>query len=212
MISPKESDTELAPSLSEANVDEVEMMTTEEARQCIEQINDNLKDTRDLLLELWQREGWKALGYNSWRACVTKEFRGKQAYLYYQLAAAKVERNISTLVENAEDVKIGSIPERHLRPLASLPPHQQPGAYEKAIATAPGGKVTTKHIEEVVRETKMKEVIEEGELKHTETYPVSDAMVFASMAISQLERIRADDSLRKDGIQKVVEWCNKNLN
>jgi len=132
-------------------------MTAQEARECIDQINDNLKDTRDLLLELYERKGWSVLGYDSWRSCVTGEFKEKERYLYYQLAAAKTEQNLCTLVQKDEE-----IPETHLRPLASLPADQQREVYQKAVETAPEGKVTAKHIEETVREmTEENEVVKE---------------------------------------------------
>ena len=47
----------------------------------------------------------------------------------YQLAATKIERNISTIVEKP----IGAIPETRLRALASLPPDQQRKAYLKGL-------------------------------------------------------------------------------
>jgi hypothetical protein len=107
-------------------------------------IVDNVEQTKP-----HERKGWQSLGYDSWRACVTGEFQEKQAYLYYQLAAAKTERNVSTLVEKDQP-----IPETHLRPLAKLPPDQQREAYQKAVETAPEGKVTARHIEETVKEMK----------------------------------------------------------
>jgi hypothetical protein len=219
----KRSELDSEPSAeTDANVKEV--MTAEEARGCIEQIHANFQDTREVLLELWERDGWEALGYDSWRACATKEFKGKQAYLYYQLAAAKIERNISTTVENATGAKIGTIPERHLRLLAPLSADQQVEAYRKAVEAASEGKVTAKDIKKAVDEITGKKTTPENEvpekpideagyeLKHTETYPVSDAMDFAGIAISQLEKIPADDPLRAQSIQKVADWCYHNLN
>lgn len=55
---------------------------------------------------------------------------------------------------------MGDIPERQLRPLAKLEPEQQREAWKKAIETAPDGKVTAKHITEVVMEvTGEKEIV-----------------------------------------------------
>lgn len=124
-------------------------MTSAEARTCIAKINRNLRNTRTLLLDLYEREGWKAINYSSWRECVTTEFKQHQSYLYRQLEAAKIEKNILPLVGNSP---IGEIPESHLRPLASLSFSDQREAYRKAMETAPEGKVTAKHIEETVRE------------------------------------------------------------
>jgi DNA-directed RNA polymerase subunit H (RpoH/RPB5) len=111
------------------------------------------------------------------------------------ISAAEVQDDLLTTV---------NIPERQLRPLVPVKdPEERREVYQRAIDTAPNGKVTAKHIEETVKET-------QG-IKHTETYPVSDAMTFAGIAISQLERIRDDDPLRKEAIQKVFTWCSKNI-
>lgn len=127
----------------------LQTMTSEEARTCITEINNNLRNTRSLLLDLYEREGWKALGYASWRECVTTEFKQHQSYLYRQLEAAKAEKNILPMLENSP---VGEIPESHLRPLSSLSLSDQREAYQKAIETAPEGKVTARQVEEIVRE------------------------------------------------------------
>src|SRR5205823_5147590 len=44
-------------------------MSREEARRCVERITRHLDEARALLLELYERRGWRALGYDSWRAC-----------------------------------------------------------------------------------------------------------------------------------------------
>jgi hypothetical protein len=36
-------------------------------------------------------------------------------------------------------------------------------------------------------------------------------MYFASLAISQLERIRDDDPKRTDALDKVISWCEDQL-
>lgn len=111
------------------------------------------------------------------------------------ISAAEVQDDLLTTV---------NIPERQLRPLVPVKdPEERREIYQRAVETAPEGRVTAKHIEETVKET-------QG-IKHTETYPVSDAMTFAGIAISQLERIRDDDPLRKEAIQKVFTWCSKKI-
>lgn len=74
------------------------------------------------------------------RDCVTTEFEKKQSRVYQLLAAAKVEKNLSTVVE---------IPERHLRPLAALEPDEQIAVWEVINATAPNGKVTSQHAKSI---------------------------------------------------------------
>lgn len=168
-------------------------MTVFEARECISKIKDGIHSVRALLLDLYERKGWEALGYNSWRSCVVAEFGEAERYLYRQLEAAQAERNL-------EICPMGQIPERQLRPLASLLPEQQKEVWEKAVETAPEGKVTAKHVENTVIE-----------YKHTETHLVSDAMAYSIMAISQLERIKKDDPLREQALENVIDWCNKKL-
>jgi hypothetical protein len=121
-------------------------MIYKEAREAVDQINSNMNNVRYLVLDLYEREGWVALGYQSWRECVATEFKQGQSYLYYQLEAAQIEKNISTTVEKEQ------IPERQLRPLSKLEPDQQREAWQKAVETAPDGKVTAAHVSKVVKE------------------------------------------------------------
>ena len=123
-------------------------MTRDEARTCADKINGCINDARALVLELYERKGWKALGYDSWEHCVTAEFERSRSYLFRQLAAAKVERELSPIGD------IGSIPESQLRPLAPLPAPQQREAWSKAVDSAPNGKPTAKHVERAVAEVK----------------------------------------------------------
>ena len=110
------------------------------------------------------------------------------------IRASEVKENLGTVVPK-------NISERVLRPLTTIKdPEEQREVFQEAVETAPNGKVTAKHIEKTIQE-----------YKHTETYPVSDAMTFAGMAISQLERIRQDDPRRDEAIQKVMDWCDANL-
>lgn len=119
-------------------------MTTDEARQCVNDINSGLITIRSRLLDMYEREGWKALGYASWRDCAMKEFNFNQSRVYQLLSAAEIERNISTIVENEQP-----IPESHLRPLSGLEPKKQIEVWQEAQVTAPSGKVTAAHVEAV---------------------------------------------------------------
>lgn len=122
-------------------------MIYKEARECVDQINANMTNIRALVLDLHEREGWSALGYANWRDCVTAEFQSSQAYLYRQLEAAQTEKVISPIGEK-------EIPESQLRPLTKLRgnPEQQRTAWQKAVETAPDGKVTAAHVSKVVKE------------------------------------------------------------
>lgn len=61
------------------------------------------------------------------------------------------------IVTNIENVNHGlqtPATERQVRPLAKLAPEDQKTAWQKAVETAPEGKVTAKHVEKVVAEMK----------------------------------------------------------
>lgn len=119
-------------------------MTEHEARSCCEKIRHGFDHVRALVLDLHDREGWKALGYASWRACVVAEFESSQSSLYRQLSAGLIEREV------APEVPVGTIPEAQLRPLAALPEGERKEAWDEAVATAPEGKVTAGHVEATV--------------------------------------------------------------
>lgn len=123
----------------------IRRMTDKEARACVAKINDNMTNIRSLVLELYEREGWSAMGYASWRECVTAEFKQGQRHLYEQLEAAQTEKNICAVAQN--------IPERQLRPLTKLRnnPEKQKEAWQQAVDTAPDGKVTAAHVASVVK-------------------------------------------------------------
>ena len=117
----------------------VVLLTKAQARKIVDRVNAHFTDARALLLELEEREGWRALGYDSWRSCAIAEF-GKSASRVYQLVdAAKVERAISTMVDSKKP-----IPERLLRPLATLETEEeqrkrikkQPKAQEASVSQA----------------------------------------------------------------------------
>jgi hypothetical protein len=120
------------------------LMDEREARQVVAQIQSSFDNARALIDQLKEREGWKVLGYKSWRECVTAEFGQSQAYLYRQLAAAQIEKQILPGGE------IGLIPEAHLRPLAKLPEAVRAEVWEEVVESAPEGGVTQKHAAAVV--------------------------------------------------------------
>ncbi len=90
------------------------LMSEPEARSCVQAINAGIAIIRRQVLDLHDREGWRALGYTSWRACVVEEFPQTQRHLYRLLEAGQIEREICPTGQT------GEIPERHLRELAPL--------------------------------------------------------------------------------------------
>lgn len=123
-------------------------MTETEARVLIEEIKTDISAVGAKLLELHEREGWKALGYTSWRECVMQEFDFQSSHVYRLLDFAKIQRVLSPIGENGYPLPAA---ESVARPLAGLPdPEQQRRAWQTAVDTAPAGKVTARHVENVV--------------------------------------------------------------
>jgi len=65
-------------------------------------------------------------------------------HVNYQIAAARVVKNLGTIVP------ILPITESQARPLTRLEPEQQREAWTKAVETAPNGKVTAAHVQKTV--------------------------------------------------------------
>jgi hypothetical protein len=120
------------------------LLCANDARSLIERIRAHINDARALVLELYEREGWRALGYENWRECVVAEFEQSKSHLYRLLDAAKVERNISPMGENGEPIA-----ERVLRPLAKLEPEEQREAWRTATRLSP--KPTAELVEKIAR-------------------------------------------------------------
>lgn len=107
-------------------------------------ISADMDGVREAVLDLHERRGWEALGYESWRECVTAEFPQSESYLYRELTAARVERNLSPMGEI-------HINERCARVLAKLKdPKEQVLAYTEACELALDGTPTAAILAEVV--------------------------------------------------------------
>ena len=128
------------------------MMTKDEAREAANLINRGLDNMRKSLLEFYEREGWKALEYDSWRECVVAEFGKSQGQLYQQLTAAKIERQISSREEMEPNLPkiLPSLPAKPLLELKRLPEEQRAEAWQEAVSKAPDGKPTAKQVQDAV--------------------------------------------------------------
>jgi hypothetical protein len=104
-------------------------MSEVEAQKAVDQINSHINEARKLVYEFYTRQGWKALGYSSWRECVVEKFDQAQRTLYQELNAAQVE----VILRNCAN-DVGTIPEGKLRPLT--PYKDEPEVVREAWATA----------------------------------------------------------------------------
>lgn len=121
------------------------VMTEAEARQCIEAIKGYVVSIRALLLELEERQGWKALGYSSMTACLVGEFPGEsKTKLIRALEAGRIERH--------QQVPIGTYLESQLRPLFKFSSEQWKPILAKAHQLAGEQRLTASHVTQAATE------------------------------------------------------------
>lgn len=124
----------------------VASMTKDEARELVTEIKAGISAVGEKLLELYERKGWKALGYLSWRECVMVEFDFEKSRVYELLNFAKVTRNLSAIAEKCP------LPanEAQARPISKLTPQLQCTVWPIVVETAPNGHITANHVQRVV--------------------------------------------------------------
>jgi hypothetical protein len=153
------------------------------------------------LREIRDKELYRdVLGYETYEAYVKARWDFSRRNAYYLMDA-------STVIENVNQGSQIPAPtnERQVRPLTKLPPEQQPEAWQQAVATAPDGKVTAAHVQRIVKGM----MGEEKPKPAPKPQEPSDAMAFAAIAISQLERIHPKDPKRSEALVKVERWIQK---
>lgn len=91
-------------------------MSKQEARAAIEKLKDNVHSVMKICYELAERKGYEALGYKTFKECVTNELKDIVKYDYaHKLKQAGVVHMIV-----CPDKPMGEIPEGVLRPLHKL--------------------------------------------------------------------------------------------
>lgn len=120
-------------------------------------INRNLQSFYEVgraLMEIRDRGYYKdVLGYNTFEQYCKERWDFARRTAYQFIDSVKV-------IDNVRNCAQTPINESQTRPLARLEPEQQREAWKKAVETAPEGKVTAKHITEVVMEvTGEKEIV-----------------------------------------------------
>ena len=103
------------------------------------------------------------LGYDTFEAYCKERWDMSKMHAYRLMDSCSV---IDTVKSNP----LGYSPEneRQTRPLSKLEPEQQREAWQKAVETAPEGKVTAAHVSKVVKELT-------GENTHTQSSPEEDS-------------------------------------
>jgi hypothetical protein len=98
------------------------------------------------LAEIRDRELYKIKnggGYTTFEAYCKGEWGFNRAHAYRFIDSVKVIDNLSPMGDTPRT-------ERQTRPLSKLTPDQQREAWQEAVETAPEGKITAAHVQEVV--------------------------------------------------------------
>jgi hypothetical protein len=138
------------------------------------------------------------------------------------IAAAEVVANLTTNVVKPDS-------EGQIRPLAKLPPEDQPAAWEKAqeLAKEEGKPVAARHVEAAVEEVMPKKepepeidpVVVDGTQDQNDNQkkgkidigvPCS-GMEFWAMARSQLQRINKKDKERVQALEACIKYCKERI-
>lgn len=153
------------------------------------------------LMEIRDREIYKVKNggeYQTFEAYCKGVWDLSRPRAYQLIDAVEVRDNLSTIVD------IQPATESQTRPLSKLEPDQQREAWKKVVDTAPEGKVTAAHVYKIVKE--MTAPIIDTPKPTPQPQEPSDALAFAAIAISQLERIHPKDPKRSEALVKVERW------
>jgi hypothetical protein len=138
------------------------LMDKAEARKLVTAIREGWNNVRLMLLELDEREGWKALGYKSLAECGEKEFGFKKSQIYNLITAGKVERllevegTFSTTVENtrvqrSDPAIMENLPTTVLVAASTAPAGRQSEVMRRAAEASPTGRPTQATVKTAVQ-------------------------------------------------------------
>lgn len=167
-------------------------MTRDEAERSNLAIKAGILSIRALLLDMRDRKGWKALGYESFDAYGRDELGYEKSHLYRLAETAEIERSIgfSPIGEKAK--------ESQLRPLAPLSDEERRKVWEEATARAEeeNRKLTAKMVQEAVEKLKGEKDLANQRLDSWRSQAVAekkareDAEAAAKLKANELAKLR----------------------
>lgn len=126
-----------------------EVMGKDEARNYIQQINDNMSSLMEICYEFERREGYVALGYKSLKECIEKELPEKITYNYAHkmINAGRVHAIV------CPELPMGQVAESVLRSLHGESDDKKIEVWAESLEKCGGKveKVTAKIIKDVVK-------------------------------------------------------------
>ena len=130
-------------------------MTQAELTQAEAIIRSGLKvffEVGNALLQIKDARGYRMLGYQTFVDYCQERWGMNRAHAYRLIDSASVIKNLSPIGDNLPTI------ESQARPLTQLEPSQQVVAWQRAVETAPNGKVTAEHVKSVVDELRVPHV------------------------------------------------------
>ncbi len=116
-----------------------------DAREMLDLIHRNADEWWRLVLAFIDGEGWKALKYKSWSACVAAEFNVSNSRAYHLFNAAKVNKALTD--GGIAPIKEG--PARSFSPIANNP--EAVREVHQEVQERTGGKATAKDYDAAVK-------------------------------------------------------------
>lgn len=132
------------------------MMNEPEARSVVKRINDDVIQDGALLLDFKEREGWRAMGYTSFKACCEIEFPdifGRRAQIYRLMDQSEVSKNVPPIGRHESPIHVSTQVSRELK---KLPVAEQRAAFEEAGGAKATGKTTKAVVENRKKKAKKK--------------------------------------------------------
>ena len=129
-------------------------MTRDEAVETDRLIKRHINTTRYLLLDMRDRKGWKAMGYESFVEYGEKELGFASTHLYRLADSAEISLQIGF-----SPIGEKSPPETHLRPLKAVPEEERKSIWEEATRKAQedGAKLTAQRVDDAAKEWKQRQ-------------------------------------------------------
>lgn len=134
--------------------------------------------------------------YATFEAYLEGRWEMKRAHAYRAIAAAEVVENVSNW---RHELPLPAN-ESQARPLTRLPADEQPEVWERVVDTAPGGKVTAAHVEEVVAEL----LVSNSETSRQKESPPKPVPAVGDRVVLRLQNRHDPDLNRWDGELAVV--------
>ncbi len=174
------------------------LMTREEATMCLMRIKSSAGVAHDEMLKLRDREGWRALGYRSWSACVEAELPICRQRTYQILKWMEINAELSTSLDNFKP-----LPESTTRPLSGIPTRERRAEVARKVITAAGDRQPTpREMQAAVNEAQTAPAVAPG-VTATQLKSQEKALEEAAACIDDEDDEEAADCRRERGVERL---------